>query len=198
MHFAHIEDVLPPQTRIERLRDAVERMFLTLDEAEVAVVVRVAAAAQRQRLDRAAAVITGLGNGWLYLPLSLVLILTGRIGNPLRFLSAASMSLALAFLIYPPLKAILARTRPCDYEPALARFREPLDHYSCPSGHSMTVVAFSVALLFAWPAAAVPAALLCAVMGWSRVALGHHYLSDVLLGGAIGAAIAVPVSVFVY
>ena len=59
----------------------------------------------------------------------------------------------------------------------------------------MTAAAYGVTLVFAHPSAAPLAVILCATIGWSRVALGRHYVSDVVAGTAIGVAIAVPFSV---
>ena len=70
--------------------------------------------------------------------------------------------------------------------------------WSYPSGHALTAVVFYVGLaIVAWhaplprPLAAVIAAglLVCAVgIPWSRLALGAHYLTDVLGGLLLGAA----------
>jgi membrane-associated phospholipid phosphatase len=57
----------------------------------------------------------------------------------------------------------------------------------------MTATAYSVPLMFACPSAAPLVVGICLVIAWSRVALGHHYISDVI----IGAAIATPIAVFV-
>ena len=62
----------------------------------------------------------------------------------------------------------------------------------------MTAAAYAVPLLFAWAAAWPLVLALCALIGWSRVALGHHYVTDVVLGTVLGAAIAGSVSAFVY
>jgi undecaprenyl-diphosphatase len=51
-----------------------------------------------------------------------------------------------------------------------------------------------VALVFADPAALPLAMAIVLVIGWSRVALGHHYVSDVLLGVVLGAMVAAPVA----
>lgn len=174
-----------------------ERLFAPLDAAEVEVVARTVAAAERLRLVRLARVATRLGNGWLY-PLLTVALLVTPLQAPLRFLLAASLSLALAFAGYPLLKSFLGRARPCDYDATLVREIAPLDTYSCPSGHAMTAAAYTVPLLFAWPAVWPFAAALLAVIGWSRVALGHHYVTDVILGAALGAAIASSVSAILY
>jgi len=56
----------------------------------------------------------------------------------------------------------------------------------------MTAAAYAAPLVAAWPALLPLAVALCAVVGWSRVALGHHYVSDVLAGSLLGLAVAVP------
>jgi undecaprenyl-diphosphatase len=73
-----------------------------------------------------------------------------------------------------------------------------LETYSFPSGHSTAVTAAFGALAFLlWPAmrsvrrrVALVAATVCliALVGFSRLYLGVHYLSDVLGGFALGAA----------
>jgi len=55
----------------------------------------------------------------------------------------------------------------------------------------MTAAAFGVPIVVAAPPIAIPIVLAaCALVSWSRLALGHHYLSDVLAGTVIGATIA--------
>ncbi|MGZ5431715.1 MAG: phosphatase PAP2 family protein [Thermoanaerobaculia bacterium] len=174
-----------------------ERLFAPLDAIEVETVARTVVAAERLGLSGIARLATRLGNGWLY-PLLTVALLAAPLNAPLRFLLAAALSLAIAFGAYPLLKTFLGRARPCDYDPALVRDLAPLDTYSCPSGHAMTAAAYGVPLVFAWPAALPLVIALCAVIGWSRVALGHHYVSDVVVGTVLGAAIAGSVSAFLY
>jgi undecaprenyl-diphosphatase len=65
-----------------------------------------------------------------------------------------------------------------------------LDHFSFPSGHTLHAIAFSLVACFYFPGlwiVLLPFTLLTAV---SRVALGLHYPSDVIAGGALGALIA--------
>ena len=162
---------------------------------EVNLVLRTVASAQRLGLCGVARAATRLGNGWIYPLLSLVLLLFVDDGRSLHVLGSSAASLGVAFTVYPSMKRVLARTRPCEYAPALAYVPEPLDRYSGPSGHAMTAAAYAVPLVVAWPAAAPLAIVVWAVIGWSRVAVGHHYVSDVLLGSILGAGIAAPVAV---
>lgn len=177
----------------ESSRAASQRLFAVVDAAEVALVARTVAAAERMRVRGVAKAVTKLGNGGMY-PL-LTIALARTVDAPLRFVVSVAISLGLAFALYPLLKVMLARTRPCDYDRSLiGDAPAPLDHYSCPSGHSMTAAAYSVPLLFDSPAAAPMVLAGCAVMMWSRVALGHHYVTDVVLGAFLGATIATSVA----
>jgi undecaprenyl-diphosphatase len=175
-----------------------ESLLASLDAHEVEVVARIAEHARRVRLLRVARTATWLGNGWLYPLMSALLYLTRRIDAPLVLLASSSLSLATAFTFYPWLKRIVARARPCDYEPSLATAPEPLDQYSCPSGHAMTAAAYAVSVLFAIPETALVLIPVCALVSWSRVALGHHYVSDVLIGTTLGALTALSVGTFFY
>ena len=174
-------------------RAASQRLFAIVDAAEVVLVARTVASAQRMRVRGIAKTVTRLGNGSVY-PVATI-ALARMVEEPLRFIVSAAISLGLAFTLYPVLKALLARTRPCDYDSALTGdAAAPLDHYSCPSGHSMTAAAYGVPLLLALPAAAPFVIASCLVIMWSRVALGHHYVSDVVLGAFLGATIALSVA----
>lgn len=166
--------------------------FSALDRSEVAMVVRTVNFSERAGLDRVARVVTRLGNGTLYPVVAALLVLTRVV--PPRFLFAASLSVLVALTVHSRLKSLLRRARPCDYNPSLRRDVLPLDRYSCPSGHTMTAVAFAISVADAAPVTLPLAALMCLLMGWSRVALGHHYVSDVLMGAVLGALVAAPIA----
>lgn len=186
--FLLLEEQEGTAERLETLRETFARFFTAADEMEVDVVVQTAAAAERLRLVPLAKAFTWLGNGWLY-PI-LALVLAEGFHVPARVFMTSLASLVVAFGVYPVAKSVIGRARPCDYEPALARHVEPIDHHSFPSGHAMTAAAFSVPLLFVHPATAPIVLILCGAISWSRVALGHHYLSDVVAGTLLGVCIA--------
>lgn len=179
------------------MNSSISVRFVSLDAAEIALVARVADASDRAGLRRVARVATRLGNGWLY-PIVTLFLIAARLDDLVRFASSAAISLLVAFTVYPWLKKYIARLRPCDYDPSVARGVEPMDHYSCPSGHAMTAAAYAVPLIFASPLAAPLALTICGVVSWSRVALGHHYVTDVVAGTMLGATVAGVVTSFMF
>ncbi|MFK4750890.1 MULTISPECIES: phosphatase PAP2 family protein [Oceanospirillaceae] len=88
--------------------------------------------------------------------------------------------------IYSQLKNRLVRQRPYISFAAIQAHTAPLDLYSFPSGHTMNAVNFTVLISFFFPLlfwVVAPFALLVAL---SRVILGMHYPTDVLVGASLG------------
>jgi undecaprenyl-diphosphatase len=86
------------------------------------------------------------------------------------------------------IKLLVRRRRPPGEWGAIYRTTDP---HSFPSGHAARAVLLAI-LLTAWgPAWAAPLAIVWApLVALARVALGVHYLSDVLAGGLLGLAAA--------
>ena len=61
---------------------------------------------------------------------------------------------------------------------------------SFPSGHTSHAVAAAVALARMWPSGRAAWWTLAALMGYSRIYVGHHFPSDVVGGALIGLLIA--------
>jgi membrane-associated phospholipid phosphatase len=89
------------------------------------------------------------------------------------------------------IKLLVRRRRPPGEWGAIYRSTDP---HSFPSGHAARAVLLAI-LLTAWgPAWAAPLAILWApLVALARVALGVHYLSDILAGGLLGLAAALVV-----
>jgi undecaprenyl-diphosphatase len=167
--------------------------FDGLDDREIRVVRRQVSFASQPFFRSAAVALNHFGNGWVYIPLAIIVFSLQGWGA-LRVAWAAITSAILAHCVYPLIKAYFARPRPLDRDPTLECATAPLDAYSFPSGHCMTAVTAVVPLSIAYPGATLPLSALLLLIGWARLALGHHYPSDLIVGTLLGAAIAVPVS----
>lgn len=146
-------------------------------------------AATRAWIVRLLNVVSRLGDGWTW---AVVIAVLPWLGGPAG--ASASVRMIGVFLvnlsIYLIVKRWIARPRPSR---ACTDFREctrPLDEYSFPSGHTLHSVAFSVILSVYYPAAAFVLWPFTILLGLSRVVLGLHYPSDVIVGVLIGVAVA--------
>jgi undecaprenyl-diphosphatase len=64
------------------------------------------------------------------------------------------------------------------------------DAYSFPSGHAARMAALAVSFTFFFPALGLLVVLVALSVALARVAVGIHYLSDVVVGLAVGAIVA--------
>lgn len=126
------------------------------------------------------------GDGWLWYALGLaLLILGGEQGRQAVLQSSLAAGSGVALFLW--LKSATRRRRPCAIEPHCWATLLPPDHFSFPSGHTITAFAVAVPVIASFPGSA-PGVLFCAFsIAASRVLLGMHFLSDVLAGAAIGS-----------
>ena len=66
----------------------------------------------------------------------------------------------------------------------------PLDKYSFPSGHTLHAVAFSTLLIASLPQLAGLLVAFTLLVALSRMILGLHYPSDVVIGALLGWLLA--------
>jgi undecaprenyl-diphosphatase len=166
--------------------------FEALDSLEMPLVRRRVATASRPYRRRAAIAINHLGNGWIYIPLAIIVIASEGLSG-LRVAFTAAAAAVTAHCVYPRIKTHCARQRPIARDPTMMmQSVAPLDVYSFPSGHCMTAVAVFVPLYNVCPNMALAFAPMVLLIGWARLALGHHYPSDLACGAFLGAAAAAP------
>ncbi len=139
---------------------------------------------------------THLGDGWLWLGGALFLAAHPHRGGELFAAAAVAATAANAAVVV--LKRRFRRVRPRDYAPkALGTHVRPdlfvFDHFSFPSGHALNAFAACALLSLAFPVLTPAALVLASSVSASRVVLRFHFLSDVLAGAVIGAAIGVAV-----
>jgi len=136
---------------------------------------------------------TRLGDGWLWPLAGLLLLAIG--GRGLDVLGSAALAAAVANVLLVPLKRRFRRPRPLTRErsPHFVRDYRPQfegDAFSFPSGHSLNAFAVATVVALAFPHLAPLAFVVAASVGASRVFLGLHYVTDVVVGALLGALIA--------
>lgn len=133
--------------------------------------------------------VSRLGDGWMWYA---VIVALPWLDHTHGTTCAIRMFLvgAVNLLIYKIIKRCIARPRPYRGCPGIRACGRALDEFSFPSGHTMHSVAFALILVSYYPAWGLviwPFTVLVAV---SRVVLGLHYPSDVIVGAAVGALTA--------
>ncbi|MBV7257797.1 phosphatase PAP2 family protein [Pacificimonas sp. WHA3] len=130
-----------------------------------------------------------LANGSLYLIIGAAFWLW--YGMP-GAVAGAAVAMAFGHLIYPLIKRRYCRRRPFRYDPSIPSLLPPLDDFSFPSGHMMSCVAVLTPLCVAVPTLLPAMAALLLMVGWARLAAGHHYPTDLIAGSLLGLMVALP------
>lgn len=128
------------------------------------------------------------GEGWVILMLAMP-FLDPTIGWVATLGRIAALWITMLTVNYP-IKSFFRRQRPfIKHVDSRVIGSRPLDD-SFPSGH--TAAAFAGAWLLAplWPQLAVAFFVYATMVAFSRVFLGVHYLSDVVIGAAVGSLLA--------
>ncbi len=146
-------------------------------------------AATRRWVVRVFSTVSRVGDGWLWYG---IIACLPWAGGPAGASVAVRMICvgAVDLVVYRIIKRWIARPRPYHACPDIRACTKTLDEFSFPSGHTLHSVAFSLILTVYYPAFAFfvwPFTVLIAV---SRIVLGLHYPSDVIVGAVIGALTA--------
>lgn len=131
---------------------------------------------------------TRCGDGWLW---GVILLSVLYFGDERRWtaFAGALLSIAVTIVLFRKIKHHVGRPRPCALEPHCWARLTPPDQFSFPSGHTMTAFSVAFSLGHFYPVL-WPCLLFCGTsVAASRVLLGMHFLSDVVAGAALGAAV---------
>jgi undecaprenyl-diphosphatase len=129
---------------------------------------------------------TRCGDGWLWYGMALLILI---LGGEHRFLAVGSSFLAagvgVAFFLWA--KRVTGRRRPCHIQPHCWSTLLPPDKFSFPSGHTITAFSIVLPLITLYPDY-TPELLFCALsIASSRIILGMHFLSDVVVAALAGS-----------
>lgn len=127
------------------------------------------------------------GDGHLYVLIALVALLadsnTGR-----DFLLVGLTAFAIELPIYWLAKNTLKRRRPAEFSSLLHSHIVPSDKYSLPSGHSAAAFVMATLIGHFYPSLYLFSLVWATAIAGSRILLGVHFLTDVLIGAALGIA----------
>jgi undecaprenyl-diphosphatase len=128
------------------------------------------------------------GDGWLWWCCGLAVLISHDAARH-QAIGAAALSVLAGIVTFKVLNRSVGRSRPCALEPHCWANLLPPDQFSFPSGHSITAFAVTVSLGTFYPAA-LPVLMFCAAsVAISRLLLGMHFLTDVVAGSGLGAAL---------
>lgn len=125
------------------------------------------------------------GDGWLWFALAIVLLV---FGGPERYIAVASSFLAacVGVAFFLGAKRLTGRCRPCDLLPHCWSKLLPPDRFSFPSGHTITAFSILTPLMVLYPEHTIEFTFIGLSIASSRIILGMHFLSDVIVGAAAG------------
>lgn len=132
---------------------------------------------------------TRAGDGWLWYVTGIFILL---FGGESRFtaVAAAASAAFIGFCTFVSIKKVSGRKRPCAIEPHCWAHLLPPDQFSFPSGHTITAFAVAISVSAFYPNLFTPL-LFCAIsIAISRILLGMHFLSDVVVGAILGSGFA--------
>jgi undecaprenyl-diphosphatase len=165
------------------------RLLITIHRFDVSMFTWVMARKHRALLTQIGRWVSHSGDGVLYVLLAGYLYASEMPADRL-FLIAALAAFAVERPLYCVLKNSFKRNRP---QEALANFHSfiiPSDKFSFPSGHTSGAFLMATLLAYFHPALALPVYLWATTVGLSRIFLGVHFPTDILVGMTMGMSIA--------
>lgn len=156
--------------------------------AEAALLQKLSILGSRSWLANLFVTVSRLGDGPLWILTAAALLLLGGASGK-KAVVAGGLAVVISVAVFKAMKQRVARPRPFEVWTEVPCLLAPPDRFSFPSGHTMTAFAVHAVLHRMIPGSDwffLPAAVL---IGLSRLFLGLHYPTDVLIGSVLGYAI---------
>jgi membrane-associated phospholipid phosphatase len=100
---------------------------------------------------------------------------------------ACLLAAAIAGITVNCFRLTLGRPRPsAETVDGFYGLKKDYKYHGFPSGHAATAFGTSTALSVTFPPLAIPATVAATGVGWARMRLNRHYLTDIIVGGAFG------------
>lgn len=136
-----------------------------------------------------AKIISRTADGWLYL-LLIPLIFIFKANEIVSYFYWAVLGLSIERSVYYILKNTIKRPRLYRSINGFKSIILASDEFSLPSGHTSAAFFICTFLCVAFSAAFLPLYLWACAVGLSRVVLGVHFLTDIVIGAIMGSTIA--------
>jgi undecaprenyl-diphosphatase len=136
--------------------------------------------------DRYVTTLSDLGEGFGWVVAGAALAWLGGPKGRRAGLAMTVASLGTTYLVQRMVKPVFRRNRPHVGRDDLAVIGMRTSDASFPSGHSASSYAAATATAAFYPGVAPLVYALATGVGISRVHLGHHFPSDVIVGGVLG------------
>ncbi|EDY86908.1 membrane-associated phospholipid phosphatase [gamma proteobacterium HTCC5015] len=141
-----------------------------------------------QAIRRFFSIISKMGDGPLWT--AAILCVPVFADNGWTAMFQMSLMALLGLGIYKLIKHFTSRPRPFVQHREITLGCPPLDQFSFPSGHTLHAVGLTTLFCYHFPTVGVLLVPFAALVALSRVILGLHFVSDVLMGAGIGLSLA--------
>jgi len=141
-------------------------------------------------LDKCLPILTHLGGAFFTCIFPILLISFGNAQGKTIGIHIA-FTLLFSHLIVRALKGNVKRVRPYDYLEEVNTLGLFWDDFSFPSGHTTAIFSISMTLALHMPDYIKVFICIAMLIGISRIYIGVHYPSDVVVGAAIGVLSAI-------